>query len=193
MGGVFAGATPVMGYPGAVLLYALIALLVWPPRSERPATSVAVSGPLGERAPRVLWFLLWISFVRYLLLSANRSPQGLKLSLVAMAPGEPGWEKAIDNHLASALANHGTQASIVLALACAVVAFAVFVPALLRPALVLASIVALAFWVAQDFGGVFTSYGTDPNTGPLLVLLAATVWPLAEGGAGSWFSSRRSG
>jgi len=177
MGGVFAGATPVMGYPGAVLLYALVALLVWPPGHERAVASVGTSGPLGDTAPRVLWFLLWASFVRFLLLSANRSPQGLELSLAAMAPGEPGWEKAIDNNLADALAHHGTQASIALAVACAAVAVAVFVPKVLRPALVLAGLTAVLFWVAQDFGGVFTSYGTDPNTGPLLVLLAATLWP----------------
>jgi len=68
----------------------------------------------------------------------------------------------------------------VLAVACAAVALSVFLPRLLRPGLVLASVTALAFWVAEDFGGVFTSYGTDPNTGPLLVLLAATLWPAVQ-------------
>jgi hypothetical protein len=29
----------------------------------------------------------------------------------------------------------------------------------------------------ESFGGVFTGLGTDPNTGPLLVLLALTVYP----------------
>jgi len=176
MGGVLSGATPVMGYPGAVLLYALIALLVWP--SDRTSSSVAASGALGESVPRILWLLLWASFVRFLLLSANRSPQGLNGALAGMAPGEPQWEKSIDNHLASALAHHGTQVSIILAVLCALVAVGIFIPALLRPALVVASITAIAFWVAQDFGGLFTSQGTDPNSGPLIVLLAATMWPL---------------
>src|SRR5579862_3999100 len=51
-GGVFSGGTPVMGYPGAVLLYALIALLVWP--SDRTSTSVATSGPLGDGTAKAL-------------------------------------------------------------------------------------------------------------------------------------------
>jgi len=175
-GGVFSGGTPVMGYPGAVLLYALIALLVWP--SDRQSVSVATSGPLGDTTAKVLWLLLWGSFVRFLLLSANRSPQGLSGAVAAMTPGEPQWEKSIDNNLASALAHHGTQVSLVLAALCAFVAIAVFVPPLLKPGLVVAALSALSWWVAQDFGAIFTSQGTDPNSGPLLVLLATTFWPL---------------
>ena len=202
-GGVFSGGTPVMGYPGAVLLYALIALFVWP--TERASTSVATSGALGDGAAKALWLILWASFVRFLLLAANRSPQGLNQALAAMAPGEPGWEKSIDNHLARALANHGTQVSLGLALLCAIVAVVVFVPALLKPGLIVAAVVALCWWVAQDFGAVFTSQGTDPNTGPLLVLLAATFWPppphgraeinnrgVNVGGQKDWSSSSRS-
>ena len=29
----------------------------------------------------------------------------------------------------------------------------------------------------EAFGGVFTGLGTDPNTGPLLVLLALALYP----------------
>jgi len=103
-----------MGYPGAVLLHALIALLVWP--SDRASTSVATSAPLGDTTAKVLWLILWASFVRALLLSANRSLQGLNAALAAMAPGEPQWEKSIDNNQASAHAHHGAQVSILLAL-----------------------------------------------------------------------------
>jgi len=181
MGGVFSGLTPVMGYPGAVLLYALIAVLLWP--SNRTSSSVATSGPLSEGTARMVWLILWASFVRFLLLSANRSPQGLNQMFVAMNPGEPQWAKSLNTNLASAFAHHGTQASIVLALVCALVAVAIFIPAALKPALVLACVAALFFWVAQDFGGIFTSQGTDPNSGPLLVLLAATFWPIGAGTA----------
>jgi len=178
MGGVFSGGTPVMGYPGAVLLYALIALTVWP--SDRASTSVATSGALGDSAAKVLWLILWASFVRFLLLSANRSPQGLSTALSAMSPGEPRWEKSIDNNLASALAHHGTQVSAVLAVLCASAAIAVFVPALSSRGLSWQRSARCPGGVAQDFGTMFTSQGTDPNSGPLLILLAATFWPLAR-------------
>src|SRR5260370_41035521 len=51
-----------------------------------------------------------------------------------------------------------------------------------RAVLVLAVAVAALIWVAgENFGGVFTGSGTDPNSGPLLALLAAAYWPRAAG------------
>jgi hypothetical protein len=44
------------------------------------------------------------------------------------------------------------------------------------PAAVLGLAFALVFWVtSQDFGGIFTGQGTDPNTGPLFVLMAIAL------------------
>jgi hypothetical protein len=41
-------------------------------------------------------------------------------------------------------------------------------------------VTAAVIWVlAQGFGGILTGHGTDPNTGPLLIVLAAAFWPLA--------------
>ena len=75
--------------------------------------------------------------------------------------------------------------SIVLAAVFVAVAVGILFPATARPALVLAAVVSLAIWVAgENFGGIFTGQGTDPNSGPLLVLLAAAYWPLrASAGA----------
>jgi hypothetical protein len=37
-----------------------------------------------------------------------------------------------------------------------------------------------AFWViGQDFGGILAGGATDPNAGPLYVLLALSLYPLA--------------
>jgi hypothetical protein len=94
-----------------------------------------------------------------------------------MSPGEPGWVRAMNRGVASVLASHGTEVSIILALACVVAATAVLHPALRRPGLVVAAAFGIAMWVAEDFGLILTGTGTDPNTGPLLVLLAATFWP----------------
>ena len=54
---------------------------------------------------------------------------------------------------------------------------AIFADRLARPALVLACLLGLLFWVAEGFGGLVTGQATDPNTGPLLILLAACFWP----------------
>jgi hypothetical protein len=44
---------------------------------------------------------------------------------------------------------------------------------------VLAGLLGLLFWVAEGFGGITTGQATDPNSGPLLILLAACFWPPA--------------
>ncbi len=43
--------------------------------------------------------------------------------------------------------------------------------------MILAVVVAAVIWAGQGFGGIFTGSGTDPNSGPLLALLAAPYWP----------------
>jgi hypothetical protein len=94
------------------------------------------------------------------------------------AHGAPAWLAWIDAHAASALNQHGLAASIVLAVLLALVAVAVYLPApALRAAIVLAVVLAAALWLAQGMGGLFTGMATDPQSGPLLALLALAFWP----------------
>ena len=81
------------------------------------------------------------------------------------------------NDLSRLAGQRGTEISIVLAVLCALVAVGVFATATVKPALVVAVGLALLFWIAEGLGGIFTGQGTDPNTGPLLALLAACFWP----------------
>jgi hypothetical protein len=99
--------------------------------------------------------------------------------LSGMTPGEPGWLASLDRDAAGLLAGQGALTSIVLAVVLVVVAFGIFgpVPAV-RATVLLAIVVALVIWVVgEDFGGILTGSGTDPNSGPLLVLLAIAYWP----------------
>ena len=58
------------------------------------------------------------------------------------------------------------------------IAAAILHPATTRPALILAAVAGLVIWViGENFGQILTGMATDPNTGPLLVLLAAAHWP----------------
>ena len=182
-GGLWGGATPIMGYPGAVLIYTLVALLVWPPESEPRAgsDSVATGGLLGSTGAKAVWAIFWLGAARFMLLSANRSPSALGSAVSSVADGEPQWIKDIDSHLATGLLNHhGTEFSIVLALLFAMTGVAIFVPRLIRPAVVTAVLLGACIWVVEDFGAIFTSQGTDPNSGLLLILLALCYWPIRE-------------
>lgn len=181
-GGITDNASPVMGAPGAVLLYVLIAVLVWPRRegAGEPGPSVAEAGPLGRWAPRVAWVALWTLLGLLTLERDNRAPSALHDMVQGMAGGEPGWVAAMDRGLAAPLAHHGTEVSLVLAALFGVIAVGGVIGSLRRPAVIVAAVLGLAIWVAEDFGGVFTGFATDVNSGLLLVLLAATFWPLSR-------------
>ncbi len=74
---------------------------------------------------------------------------------------------------------HSTGIALPLATLLAVTLVAAFLPApLARPLLSLSLLLAGAIWVtAQDFGGIFTGRATDPNSGPLLLLVVLAYWP----------------
>ena len=62
LGGVLTpAASPVTGAPGAVIIYALLAVLLWPRDRARPAPSVAAQA-IGAPAARALWLLLWAAW-----------------------------------------------------------------------------------------------------------------------------------
>ena len=170
-------ASPVSGAPVAVIIYALLAVLLWPAARDRAAPFVA-GRAVGARAARVLWLILWASLAYFALQPASRAPQAISGMISYMASGQPGWLAWTGNHAASALSHQGLLASILLAAACAIVAAGAWLPAkAARATLVLAVAVATAIWIAEGLGGVFTGSGTDPNSGPLLALLALAYWP----------------
>jgi hypothetical protein len=185
LGGVLSGgASPVNGGPGAVILYALLAVLLWP--ADRPDVTApfVAARAVGAPVARLLWLVLWGSLAYFALTPANRAPQALHDMIVSMTGGEPGWLTGLENHAAALLANQGLTASIALAAALIVVAVGVFLPPLpARGALILALVVAAFLWVfGEAFGQILTGGATDPNSGPLLALLALAYWPLASAG-----------
>jgi hypothetical protein len=51
-----------------------------------------------------------------------------------------------------------------------------------RVTLVVAVVLAALIWVfGEALGAIFTGTGTDPNSGPLLALLALAYWPTRAG------------
>jgi hypothetical protein len=178
LGGVLTtSANPVSGAPGAAVIYALLAVLLWPVAESRPAP-FAAGRAVGTGAARAVWLILWGSLVFFALSSAFRAPQAVSSAISGMASGQPRWLAWTDDHAASVLSHHGLVASAILAAALIVVAAAVWLP---RPAaragLILALVVAAAIWVAQGLGGILTGSATDPGSAPLLALLVVAYWP----------------
>jgi hypothetical protein len=181
LGGVLSGtAAPVTGAPGAVILYALLAVLLWPPSADRPAR-FAAGRAVGPGIARVLWLALWASLAFLALQPAARAPRAVSGVFADMAAGQPGWLAWLDLRVAGLLAGQGLLVAVLFAAACAVVAAGPWLPdratRAARAAIVLAVAVAAFIWLAEGLGGLITGSGTDPNSGPLLALLAAAFWP----------------
>jgi len=180
LGGVLSGAaSPLNGAPGAVIIYALLAVLLWPADRDIRAPSTAARA-VGAPVARALWLVLWLSLAYFTLTPANRAPHAISGMISGMETGNPGWLAALDRGAASLVSGQGLAASVVLAVALIVIAVGAYLPsAAAKGTLVLAIVVAVVIWVfGEAFGMIMAGGATDPNSGPLLVLLALSFWPL---------------
>jgi hypothetical protein len=190
LGGLFTGsANPLTGAPGAALLYLLAAILLWHADQN---VAFPAAGRLGARWAHIVWSVLWAGLACLTLLPANRAPSAFVVAMTGamMSTGEPHWYTTLQDHLPKLTLGHDLAIAIVLAVLLVLVAACVWAPRqqLVRIGLGLAAVTGVVYWVVgQAFGMPFMGMATDPNSGPLLVLLAACFWPgtanLAEGDA----------
>ncbi|MHB8262326.1 MAG: hypothetical protein ACYDGY_01045 [Acidimicrobiales bacterium] len=204
LGGILSGASPLAGAPGAVVLYLIIGLLLWPratgtsecsPAQARSRADIANGHPdwvggtsesspaqarsslISDRGARTIWAALWV-FNGFLLLEpSNQMPQAVSSTITTSAGGQPGWFHSFLTSTASIFHNTGSWVDSLLAVAMLLVGMGVAFH--LHPRLMIAASVAIALfiWVfGEGLGGILTGQGTDPNSGLLLVLLAGCLW-----------------
>ena len=172
LGGLLGGgASLVTGAPGAALLYATAALAVSPrrghdPRAQRPAHWAAVA-----------WAAAWLGGAVLQLLPGVDTNGSVSMTLAMNASGAPAWFAAIDNHLSLLVPGYGASIVIDLVVLQVFAGLGVLMGHRTRLAAVTVGIgLSLAYWVTgQDMGQFWSGIATDPNTGPLLVLLGVTV------------------
>jgi hypothetical protein len=163
-------AQPFTGAPGAVLLYALAGLIAWP--NGRPG------GLLGVRGARAAWLVLWLVMAWLWLLEPSSSANATYGSINA-APSGMSWLSTVQNWVAGGAKGNGLTIALVLAVTSAAIGVAVFLNWHPRTFLIVAVVLNLAYWVlGQGFGGIFEGNATDPNAGPLFVLLAYQMYTL---------------
>ena len=162
------------------------------------ATSGSATGAravASGRVATVLWLLLWGGLGVLSLSQAVTAPGALQRFFTDMAGGQPRWLASADTTLAGHLAQRSATVSLVLAGLLAVIAAAVFLPAPARRLVLgVAAALSVAIWtIGQGFGGILTGMATDPNSGPLLLLVIAAYWPVREVGPPAPRGGRRSG
>ena len=149
-------------------------------RADQEASFIAAR-TVGAPIAKALWFVLWGSLSYFAVLGANRSSRGLHNLISAEANGEPGWVAWIDRHAANLVDHRGLAVTVALSVLLAIVAVGTYLPkSLANATVVLAAVMGLTFWVVgENFGALFTNGATDVNSGPLLILLAASYWRLS--------------
>jgi len=178
MGGLLTGtASPLTGAPGAALLYVLAGLIAWPQGRWR-TEGTAAGGLLGERGARTAWALLWLGSAALWLLPANRAGTAVH-DAVVNAPSGARWLSSIQSTVAAATTGHGLAIAVGAAGVCTAIGLMVLLARCAKPALALSIAIALVYLViGQGLGGVLTGSGTDPGTGPLIILLAISIYSL---------------
>jgi hypothetical protein len=167
--------SPLMGAPGAVLVYGLIGLLVWP-RDVSGESSTIDGGLLGRYGGRAAWSVLWLEAAVLWFLNVDRSATAIHDQISGMASAAPSWLAGAQNSVADAAQGHGVAIATVLAIASIVIALGVWTPAR-RWLLGCGALLSLAYWIfGQSLGGrCWGGAATDLNTGPLLALLAVAL------------------
>jgi hypothetical protein len=165
-------ANPLTGAPGAVLLYAIVGLLVWP--NAKPG------GLLGVRGAKATWAALWLVMSWLWLLGPNSSANATRDAIDA-APSGMSWLSTVQDWAASAAGGNGLVIALALAACSAAIGIAVAVNWHPRRFIVLAVVLNVAYWVlGQGFGGIFEGGATDPNAAPLFILLAWALYTLVS-------------
>jgi hypothetical protein len=170
-GGMFNNtAQPLTGAPGGVLMYALVGLIAWP--NGRPG------GLLGLRGAKLQWTVLWIVMAFLWLTAPNSAADATSGALNGTGSGI-GVITSIQNHLASGAKGNGEWIAFVLAGLSAAIGVAVAKGWYARGFVIVSIVLSALYWVIpQGLGAMFAGGATDPNSGPLFILLAAAMLPI---------------
>jgi len=175
LGGLATGhASLVTGAPGAVLLYAVLAVAAWPGTGLHSS-----AGPRDAVIPRwfpFAWLVLWIGGALLQVLPSQRGTAALHDQL-GSADGTPGWLASLHQVAGTVLSNTGSVAFIALVSLMVAIGLAGLAGRPWRLAAAVAgAVVATSFWVlGQNIGQLYSGQATDPNTGPVIVLMALAL------------------
>jgi len=161
-------ASPLTGAPGAVLLYGLIGLIVWP--NDRPG------GLIGARGARIAWAIVWVLMGWLWLIGPNSSANAIH-DAISNAPSGMGWLNSVLDHTARLTEGNGFLIALILAAASIAIGLAVALDWQARTFLWLSIYLSVIYWVVgQGLGGLATGSATDLNAGPLFVLFACAIF-----------------
>ncbi len=172
-------ASLIIGAPGSALIYALLAAAAWP-RSDESRRD----GSRERPAPWLpfAWAGVWVGAAVFQALPGQNTGTAVASTLTAGTEGAPAWLASLDSSVGSWAAGHGLLLVLVLVAAEALIGLGALSRRSKRTAVALGLALTLAFWVlGQDLGALYTDQATDPNSGPLLALMAIALLARSRG------------
>ena len=149
------------GAPGAVLLYGLIGVAVWPKDGSAPQEWRESGMKFARYALGVIWIL------------------GCVLQFQGAYLTSKGLSQAIPTQwLANILGTNGLIVSVVLGVVQGLLGLFLLANYRVRGSIWVSIVLSAIFWwVGQSFGQIFTPLATDVNSGPLMILLSLCAYP----------------
>ncbi len=183
-------ASALTGAPGAVLLYPLLGLVLYPratpriaPASSRGPVEAGVGGVLSRLQLRWVIAGFWV-FVALLQLQPSWWQAGQISQTIASQEGQGGFNGALVDPILKALASLTANSEVLTNIILIVIFLALGIGLALTNERqlrywLIASIVvsAILWWGAEGFGMILTGMATDFNSGLLLIVIALAVWP----------------
>jgi hypothetical protein len=168
------------GAPGAVVLYGVLGLAAWPQR-DRPDEAPARWLPLA-------WAVLWVGGAVFQALPGQNT--GTAIADALTGAGAPHWLNRLDASVAGVARHHGLAVVVALVVVEALIGLAALRGKSRIVAATAGFVLAIAIWVvAQNLGQLYSGNATDPNSGPLIALMAVVI--IGSPGAGSAASKSR--
>jgi hypothetical protein len=161
-------ASIINGAPGSALVYAVLAAAAWPREDssrEAPATWLPYA-----------WAVLWVGAAIFQALPGQNTGAAVAGVVTGGASGAPGWLASADNSVGAWVTHHGLLLVVVLVVAEALIGVGALTRWTRKPAVALGLALTVVFWVlGQDLGQIYSGQATDPNSGPLIALMAIAL------------------
>jgi hypothetical protein len=179
------------GAPGAVLLYPLLGLAVYP-RKQSAAASKGVTRKAGDDGLLSRKYLRWVlagfwCFAALLQLQPNWWQQGQISQAIGAMVGQGGLNSVLVDPVLQQISNITANIETPLNIALIVVfltigiGLAVVKEEHLRPYLIASIVFSVVFWyLSEAFGMILTGMATDFNSGLLVVIMALACWPKVQ-------------
>jgi hypothetical protein len=153
------------GAPGSVVLYGVLALAAWPQRDRRQE-------PPARWLP-LAWAVIWVGGAIFQALPGQNTGTAVA---GAINSGAPGWPGRLDASVAGWITRHGTAVVVALVVAETLIGLGALYRRSRSLAVTAGFVLALAIWViGQDFGLLYTGQATDPNTAPIIAVMAIAI------------------